>query len=126
MTEITKTQYEFALQRIEDLLPLVNDSTPRDNPNCIELELMSDIVEEYEKEYYPIEKPSPAELIRYSLKEKKITQKQLAKELGVSPSRVNDYVSGKSEPGLSLAGKICHILGIMPEAILGYNTTERT
>ena len=119
MTEITKTQYEFALQRIEDLLPLVNDSTPRDNPDCIELELMSDIVEEYEKEYYPIEKPSPAELIRYSLKEKKITQKQLAKELGVSPSRVNDYVSGKSEPGLSLAGKICHILGIMPEAILG-------
>ena len=28
MTKITKEQYEFALARVEELLPLVDDSTP--------------------------------------------------------------------------------------------------
>ncbi len=59
MTEITKGQYEFAEQRIEELLPLVNDDTPLDDPKCVELTLMSDIVEEYEKIHYPIAKPPP-------------------------------------------------------------------
>ncbi len=118
MKEITKQQYEFAENRIEQLLPLVSDATPVDDPLAVELALMSDIVEEYEKIHYPIALPTPAELIKYGLSEKKMTQKQLAEEIGVSASRVNDYVSGKSEPGLSLAGKICRILGIIPEAML--------
>lgn len=110
----------MAEKRIEELLPLVNDSTPVNDPNSVELALMSDIVEEYEKMHYPIEKPTPSELIKEGLEAKKMTQKQLSKEIGVSPSRVNAFVSGKSEPGLSLAGRICRILDIMPEAMLSY------
>ena len=48
---------------------------------------MSDIVIAYEKEHFPIEKPTVAELIELSLEEKGMTQKQLASEIGVSPSR---------------------------------------
>ena len=44
MDRITKEQYEFALNRIEDLLPLVTDDTPANDKNAIELTLMSDIV----------------------------------------------------------------------------------
>ncbi len=58
MEKITKEQYEFALNRIEDLLPLVTDETPANDKNSIELTLMSDIVESYEKLHYPISKPS--------------------------------------------------------------------
>ena len=57
MDNITKEQYEFALNRIEELLPLVTDETPTNDKYAIELTLMSDIVEEYEKKYYPIGKP---------------------------------------------------------------------
>lgn len=120
MKEISKAQYEMAEKRIEELLPLVNDDTSVNDPNSVELAMMSDIVEEFEKEHYPIEKPSPAELIRMGLAEKSMTQKQLSEEIGVSPSRVNAFVSGKSEPSLSVAGRICRILGIMPEAMLSY------
>lgn len=117
---ISKQQYEFAERRIEELLPLVNDSTPLNAPELVELTLMSDIVEEYEKIHFPIEKPTPAELMKLALEEIGMTQKELAQKINVSPSRINDYVNGKSEPGLSLAGKICHILGIHPEAMLSY------
>ena len=57
--KITKKIYEFALDRIEYLLPLVDDNTPTDDNNAIELMIMSDIVVSYEKEHYPIAKPSP-------------------------------------------------------------------
>ena len=50
MNKITEKQYKFALQRIEELLPLVNDNTPANDRNAVELTLMSDIVIAYEKE----------------------------------------------------------------------------
>ena len=61
--EITKDQYEFALNRIEELLPLVTDETPADNVNAVELTLVSDVVETYEKEHYPITKPNQINIL---------------------------------------------------------------
>ena len=118
MTKITKEQYEFALARVEELLPLVDDSTPANDKSMVELSVMSDIVIAYEKEHFPIEKPTVAELIELSLEEKGMTQKQLASEIGVSPSRVNDYISGRSEPTLKIARLLCRVLNIHPAAIL--------
>lgn len=119
MNKITKEQYEYALQRIEELLPVVDDNMPANDKRAIELSLMSDMVIAYEKENYPIEKPTVAELIQLSLEEKGMTQKQLAGEIGVSPSRINDYISGRSEPTLKIARLLCQILNISPSAMLG-------
>lgn len=119
MSKITKEQYEFALERVEELLPLVADNTPVNDKKAVELTMMSDIVIAYEKEHYPIEKPTVAELIELSLEEKRMTQKQLAQEIGISPSRVNDYISGRSEPTLKVARLLCQILNIQPAAMLG-------
>lgn len=117
--QITKEQYEYALERIEELLPLVTDETPVDDRNSIELTIVSDIVEGYESVHYPIGKPTIGELISLSIEERGMTQKQLAVELGVSPSRVSDYITGRAEPTLRIARAICLILGIAPAAILG-------
>lgn len=119
MSNITKEQYEFALERIEELLPLVGDDTPANDNKAIELTMMSDIVIAYEKEHFPIDKPTVSELIELSLEEKGMTQKQLATKLGVSPSRVSDYISGRSEPTLRIARLLCQILNIQPSAMLG-------
>ncbi len=56
---------------------------------------MLDIVILYEKEYYPIANPTVAELIESFLEEKGMTQKELAREVGISLSRINDYISGR-------------------------------
>lgn len=52
--EISKQQYVDALNRIEDLLPLVTEETPTSDKNAIELTIVSDVVEAYEKIHYPI------------------------------------------------------------------------
>jgi HTH-type transcriptional regulator/antitoxin HigA len=116
---VTKEQYEFALQRIEELLPIVDDNTPANDRNAIELTLMSNIVIEYENEFFPIGKPTVAQLIELSLEEKNMTQKQLAHEIGVSPSRISDYVSGRCEPTLKIARLLCKTLGVTPAAMMG-------
>ena len=56
--------YRVALQRIDELLPLVNDSTPTDDKNYIELDMISDLVEEYEMEHYPIATPSLTDTLK--------------------------------------------------------------
>lgn len=118
MSKITKEQYEFALARIEELLPLVNDDTPANDRNAIELTMMSDVVIDYEKEHFPIGKPTVAELIEMSLEEEGMTQKQLAQQIGISPSRINDYVTGRAEPTLKIARMLCRILKITPAEML--------
>ncbi len=114
----TKEQYQFALARIEELLPLVTDETPKTDKNAVELALMSEIVVAYEEAHYPLEKLSVGELILIGLKEQNKTQKQLAEDLGISPSRVSDFIKGRGEPSLSIAGKICRLLSIEPALIL--------
>jgi len=118
MEKVTKEQYEYATKRIEELLPLVDGYDVKDK-KAIELALLSDVVIAYEKEYFPIEKPTVAELIADGISFKGITQKKLASDLGVSPSRINDFIKGKSEPSLKQASLLCKLLDIQPAAILG-------
>lgn len=46
---ITKEQYELALSRVEELLPLVGDVAPEDDPKARELAAMSEIIIAYEE-----------------------------------------------------------------------------
>ena len=125
MSKVTKEQYEFALARVEELLPLVDDNTPANDRNAVELTMMSDIIIDYEKEHYPIGKPTVAQLIQLSLDEKDMSQKQLAEEIGVSPSRINDYVSGRAEPTLKIARLLCVTLDITPAAIMVWSSCAK-
>ncbi len=117
--EISRQQYEYALRRIEDLLPLVNDNLPTTDDRVVELTMVSDIVEAYEKKHYPIGKPSVGEIIRLAAKDKGLSQRQLALQIGVSPSRINDFISGRAEPSLKVAATLCTILGIPPAVMMG-------
>jgi len=48
-----------------------------------------------------------------------ITQKKLAQMLNVSPSRISEYLNGKSEPTLKIARQLRNELGIDADIILG-------
>lgn len=64
MTKIeNEDQYVWAERRVEELLPLVNDSTPTDDPNYIELVLLSNIVADYSEEHYALGESSPVDVM---------------------------------------------------------------
>lgn len=120
MTRIENNmQYEWAVKRVEELLPLVNDTTPIDDPKSIELELLSNLVADYSEEHFALEPPTLAEIIKLRMYEMGLTQTNLAKLLSVSPSRISEYLSGKSEPTLKIAKEISRQLNIDANIILG-------
>ena len=114
-----ETAYKATMERIEELLPLVDDNTPTNDKNLIELDLLSGLVEEYEDEHFPIKTPSLQDVIKLRMYEMGITQKNLAKLLDISPSRVSDFLSGKSEPTLKTAREISSKLNIDANIVLG-------
>lgn len=115
---ISEKQYNATMARIEELLLLVNEDTPEDNTNSVELVLLSQLVEHYEKEHYPISKPTLIEILRLRMYEMKLTQKAMAKLIGISASRLNEILTGKREPTLPIARSICINLSIDANIVL--------
>ena len=54
----SEKQYKAACERINELLKVINNDTPADDKNMLELDLISDLVADYEEEHYPIAAPS--------------------------------------------------------------------
>ena len=120
MTKIeTQAQYDWAVSRVEELLPLVDDNTPKDDPNLIELELLSNLVADYSDEHFAIGSPSLADVIKLRMYEMHLTQRSLATLLGISPSRVSAIVSGKADPTYKIAQEISRKLHIDASIVLG-------
>ncbi|PXV62619.1 HTH-type transcriptional regulator/antitoxin HigA [Dysgonomonas alginatilytica] len=119
MKTITKQEYDVLLSKIEDLLEVVNNETAIDDPNLVELNLLSSLVEEYEERYYPISKPTLSDILKLRMYEMNLSQKKLAEILNISPSRISEILSGKSEPTLPVARSISQELNISASIVLG-------
>lgn len=79
MTKIeTKAQYDWAVKRVEDLLPRVTDETPLDDPNSIELELLSNLVADYSEEHFALREPSLVDVLKLRMHEMGLNQKALS------------------------------------------------
>lgn len=111
--------YRVALQRIDELLPLVNDNTPTDDKHYLELDMISDMVEEYESVHYPIQAPSLADTLKLRMYEMGLTQAKMAEMLGISCARISEIISGKGEPSLRTGREMCRKLNIDPSIVLG-------
>ena len=112
-------QYQSAMQRIEELLKVVGNDTPRNDVNSVELELLSNLVADYEDEHFPIKKPTLIEILKLRMFEMGLTQGALAALLGMNQSKISEILSGKCEPTLKQARTISQELNISPAIVLG-------
>lgn len=112
-------QYNWAVTRVEALLPLVGEDMPETAPERIELELLSGLVADYSEEHFSLGEPSLNDVLKLKMFELGLTQKAMAEIIGVSPSRLCDYLSGKCEPTLRVAREICRKLDIDASIVLG-------
>ena len=116
----TEKEYEATMARIDELLPLTwGENVPEDSPENIELNLLSELVAEYEDVHYPIATPSLVEVLKLRMYEMGLTQKNAAALLGISSPRMSEIMHGKTEPSLSLARTMCLKMNISPEMVLG-------
>ena len=107
------------MARIEELLAIVDDNTPSDDKNSVELVLLSDLVADYEDVHFPIQTPSLIDVLRLRMYEMGLSQAALAALLGMNQSKVSEIISGKSEPTLKQARTISQKLDLSPAIVLG-------
>ncbi|MCM1221907.1 MAG: helix-turn-helix domain-containing protein [Lachnospiraceae bacterium] len=120
MTKIeNESQYRWALNRVEEILPYVKDDTPLNDPYSIELDLLSGLVADYSDEHYAIGEPTLVDMLKLRMYEMGLNQLSLSKLLGITPSRISEYLSGKKEPTLHQARRISKELNIDPAIVLG-------
>ena len=120
MTRIeSEKQYQAAMARIEELLPLVTEETPEDDIHSVELVLLSNLVADYDDAHYPVKPPKLVDVLRLRMYEMKLTQTAMADLIVISASRLNEILSGKREPTLQVARAICINLSIDAAIVLG-------
>ena len=115
----TEKQYKAACARIEELLKVVSNNTPTDDNNFLELDLISDLVADYEEEHFPVKAPALVDVLKLRMYELGLTQTKLSELLNVSPSRVSEYLSGKCEPTLKVGREMSRKLNIAADIVLG-------
>ena len=91
----------------------------KDAQGYIELNILFDLVADFEENYYPVKKPTLIETMKLRMYERGLNQKGLSELLGVSTSRVSEYLTGKSEPPLKITRDISQKLDIDLMIVLG-------
>ena len=108
----TQTDYQQALQDIE----LLFDATPG-TPEHDRLDILSTLVEVYEKKYFPIELPDPIEAIHYYMDTRGWSRRDLEPCLG-SRARVSEVLSRKRSLTLEMIRKLNQVLGVPAEILI--------
>ncbi len=90
------------------------------DPNSIEsdeLELISILIQAYEKEHFPIEAPNPIDAILFRIDQIGMKRSELSRLLG-SRSRVSEILSGKRKLSLGMIRKLNQQLGISAQTLI--------
>ena len=115
----TEKEYQVILERVETLLLNPDNIENQESKGYVELNILSDLVADYEEANYAVPKPTLVDVLKIRMVEMDLNQKLLSELLGVSTSRVSEYLTGKSEPTLKVARTISQKLGIDASIVLG-------
>jgi HTH-type transcriptional regulator/antitoxin HigA len=108
----TQTDYQEALQEIELLF-----NAAQNTPEYDRLDILSTLVEAYEKTHFPIELPDPIEAIQYYMDTRGWSRRDLETCLG-SRARVSEILSRKRTLTLEMIRKLNQELKIPAEILI--------
>jgi HTH-type transcriptional regulator/antitoxin HigA len=118
----TEKEHQSALQEAEALVAL--DPTPGSN-EAERLELLTLLIEDYEKRAFPFESLDPLEVIEFRMAEQGLRQKDLVSMIG-SRSRVSEVLSGKRPLTVQMIRALSVGLGISADSLIGAEPQKST
>lgn len=107
-----KSDYRKALTRLEVIFEAKPGSTEGD-----ELEVLSILVDNYEKEKFPIGFPDPIEAIKFRMEQLGYNQNDLAKVVGLK-SRASEILNKKRKLNLEMIRSLHKQLDIPTEVLI--------
>jgi HTH-type transcriptional regulator/antitoxin HigA len=107
-----EADYRNALKRLEVIFDAPIGSIESD-----ESDLLSLMIDDYEKKYYPIEAPDPIEAIKIRMEEMHLKQIDLVNEIG-GKSRVSEILNRKRKLTIEMIRKLNRRLNLSPELLI--------
>lgn len=108
----TKKDYQQALDRLE----VVFDAK-KGTPTGDELELLGILIDQYEKEHFPIDLPDPIEAVKFRMEQLGYTQSDLAEVIGLK-SRASEILNKKRKLSLEMIRKLHEKLNIPTDVLI--------
>jgi HTH-type transcriptional regulator/antitoxin HigA len=98
----TPEDHARALTRLSSLMTL---DPVADTPESDELEVLALLIEKYEMEAFPMDRPGPIEAIRFRMQQQGLSNKDLIPFMG-SASKVSEVLSGKRSLSLAMIRRL--------------------
>jgi HTH-type transcriptional regulator/antitoxin HigA len=108
----TEQDYHDALERLE----VIFDSKSG-TPQGDELEILGILIDQYEKEYFPIEMPDPIEAIKFRMEQLGYNQQDLANIVGLK-SRASEIMNKKRKLSLGMIRQLNQRLHIPTDVLI--------
>jgi HTH-type transcriptional regulator / antitoxin HigA len=108
----SEADYERALHRVEELWDSAEGSTESD-----EVDVLTALIEAYEREHYPINLPDPVEAIKFRLEQTGKNSKALIGIIG-QRTRVYEVMRRKRPLSLNMIRNLHEKLGIPAEVLI--------
>ena len=110
----SENDYDITLERIHNLMQL---DFKMGSAQADELEVLSILVEDYEKKKYPLPAPNPIEAIKFRMDQSGISTAEITKILG-GRSRKSEIFSGKRTLSISMIRSLHKQLHIPAESLI--------
>ena len=119
----TEKDYRAALRVVSTLVD--QDPSP-DTPDGERLDVLSTLIEAYERKHHPIDLPDPVEAIKFRMDQAGLSVKDLEPMIG-QPNRVYEVLSHKRPLPLRMIRNLNKGLGISAQVLITENMrTQRT
>lgn len=108
----TKKDYQAALAEVEKLW-----DAPAKSPQADRLDLLSLLIENYERQHYPIQDPDPIEFLNYVMENRELKRKDLEPFIGPR-GRVADILNRTRPLTLEMIRRLAEGLNLPAEVLI--------
>lgn len=115
---------EADLLRAEKVLHALIDSDQLTAGEQDYLEILGNIIEEFEEQAYPVKELPPHEMLAGMMEAKDVTQTEVSKATGIPVSTISELLSQKRAFNVSHIEKLCAYFGLGPAAFVHIPKTE--
>jgi len=104
--------YNAALARLEEIF-----DASKNTPEGDELEVLAILIDNYEKQHFPIDLPDPIEAIKFRMEQLGYKQKDLVAIIGFK-SRVSEILNKKRKLSVEMIRRLSQKLNIPSEILI--------
>ncbi len=109
----TDLDYQLALKKMASIFNAEANTEDGDT-----LEVLSLLINDYEKKNYPVQNLTPLQALTYEMQEQGLSQNNLAQKFGMSKSTISEILNGKKQMSIKFLKHLHTDLGISASLLL--------